>query len=274
MLPRSSLRALGSVTEPHAALLTGKRAIVTAGGSGIGREIAFSLQRAGARVHVCDVSPEMLAALDARGTGLTSTIADVSDPADVDKLFSAAQATLGGLDFLINCAGIAGPTALVENIPPRDWQRTVAVNLHGSFYCSRLAVPLLKAAHGGAIISIASVAARLGYPMRSAYAASKWALIGFTQSLAMELGEFNIRVNAVLPGGVDGERMARVNRDRAVTLGISVEEAVRRDVAQVSLRRYIPVQHVAAMVLYLCSEPGSSITGQSLNVCGNVESLR
>jgi NAD(P)-dependent dehydrogenase (short-subunit alcohol dehydrogenase family) len=252
----------------------GKRVVVTAGGSGIGRAIATHFRNAGAAVHVCDLSPEALAQLTAFDPDMHTSLADVSSPSQVERLFDEAEVTLGGLDFLINNAGVAGPTAPVEDVSAEAWEHTLAVNLHGAFYCTRRAVPLLKRAKGGAIVSISSAAGRLGYPMRSPYATSKWALVGFTQSIAMELGPFNIRANAVLPGGVEGERMARVNAALAQSLGISIDEAKRQDLAQVSLRRYIPVEHIAGMVLYLCSEAGSSITGQSLNVCGNVESLR
>lgn len=254
--------------------LSGKRVVISAGGSGIGRSIALHFRAAGAAVHVCDVSAAALAELATRDAGIHRSLADVSDPSQVQRLFAEVEASLGGLDFLVNCAGIAGPTAYVEDITPQDWQQTVAVNLHGTFYCTRQAVPLLKRAKGGAIVSLSSAAGRLGYPMRSPYAAAKWALIGFTQSIAMELGPFNIRANAILPGSVEGDRMARVNTARAESLGISVEEVKAQDVAQTSLRRYVPPEHIASMALYLCSEAGSNITGQSLNVCGNVETLR
>jgi NAD(P)-dependent dehydrogenase (short-subunit alcohol dehydrogenase family) len=202
------------------------------------------------------------------------SLCDVSNATDVDRLFHEVGLQLGGLDFLINNAGIAGPTARVEEVTPAEWRQTMAVNIDGQFYCARRAVPLLKQAGGGGIVNLSSAAGRLGYPMRSPYAASKWAVIGFTQSLAMELGEFNIRVNAILPGSVEGDRMARVNAARAETLGISVDEVIGRDLSSTSLRCYVPPTHVASMVHYLCSEPGSTISGQCLNVCGNVETLR
>lgn len=257
-----------------AGALAGKRALITAGASGIGRVMAMQFAAAGARVHVCDVSETALAAFSAERPDITGTRADVASPEDVASLVAAASVELGGLDILVNNAGIAGPTAPVEEVTPEEWRRTMSVNIDGQFHCIRAAVPLLRAAGGGSIVNASSAAGRLGYPLRSPYAASKWAVIGLTQSLAMELGPDRIRVNAILPGSVEGERMARINADRAAALGMTVDEVIATDLAQVSLRCYIPPEHVAAMAIYLCSDIGSTITGQSMNVCGNIESLR
>ena len=190
--------------------LKGLRVVITAGGAGIGRAIARHFVADGARVHVCDVAEGALAETRAALPGIGATLADVSDAAQVDKLFDEAAKHLGGLDVLVNNAGIAGPTAAVEDIAPSDWERTIAINITGQFLCARRAVPLLKVAGGGLIVNTASVAGRLGYPLRTPYAASKWAVVGFTESLAMELGSANIRVNAILPGIVAGPRIERV----------------------------------------------------------------
>lgn len=254
--------------------LGGKRALITAGASGIGRVIAMRFADEGARVHVCDVSEHALAEFAAERSDIGGTVADVSDQEAVARLFDAVTARFGGLDILINNAGIAGPTARVEDVTPEEWRQTMAVNIDGQFHCVRLAVPMLRAAGGGSIVNASSSAGRLGYPMRTPYAAAKWAVIGFTQSLAMELGRDKIRVNAILPGSVEGERMARVNAERAATLGVSIDEVIAADLAQVSLACYIPPEHIAAMAVYLCSDIGSTISGQSMNVCGNIESLR
>jgi NAD(P)-dependent dehydrogenase (short-subunit alcohol dehydrogenase family) len=204
---------------------------------------------------------------------VSGTLTDVGSEADVDRLFADVAAQLGGLDVLVNNAGIAGPTAPVEEIAPADWQRTLDVNLTGPFLCTRRAVPLLKQAGGGAIINLASVAARLGFPKRSPYSASKWGLIGLTQTWAMELGPAGIRVNAILPGVVAGERQDRVLQARARAEGISFEEARRQRLQYVSLRSMLSAEDVAELVLYLCSPAGRMISGQSLGVCGNVETL-
>ena len=201
-------------------------------------------------------------------------MADVADARQVDLVFDDLRQSLGGLDVLVNNAGIAGPTAAVEDIDPDDWSRTLAVNITGQFLCARCAVPLLKAAGGGSIINMSSVAGRLGYPLRTPYAASKWAVIGFTKSLAIELGPHDIRVNALLPGIVEGERMRRVIAARADALGVSYDEMESRYLGQVSLHRMVTHADVAAMALFLCSPAGRNISGQSLSVCGNVEVLR
>jgi NAD(P)-dependent dehydrogenase (short-subunit alcohol dehydrogenase family) len=249
----------------------GMRVIVTAGGSGIGRVIAQTFHDAGARVHVCDITPESLD--ECRKAGIGATQADVADPAQVDRLFDEATAQLGGLDVLVNNAGVAGPFSAVEAITLADWERTIAVNLNGMFYCIRRAVPLLKQAGGGLIVNLSSVAGRMGFPFRSPYSASKWAIVGLTETLAMELGPDNIRVNALQPGIVDGERHWRNAKRKAELLGITLEEQERRVLSRVSLRRMVSPEDVANMALFLASDLGKNISGQALSVCGNVETM-
>lgn len=249
----------------------GLRVVVTAGGTGIGRVIAQTFKDNGARVHVCDILPESIE--ECRKAGLGATLADVSDVKQVNALFDAAEAGLGGLDVLINNAGLAGPFSGIENIEIADWERTIAVNLNGMFYCLKRAVPLLKAAGGGLVVNMSSVAGRLGFPFRSPYSASKWAIVGLTQTLAMELGPDNIRVNAIQPGIVDGERHWRNAKRKAALLNITLEEQERRTLSKVSLRRMVSPQDVANMALYLASDLGKTISGQALSVCGNVESM-
>src|SRR5262245_14014236 len=252
----------------------GLRALVTAGASGIGWAIAVALLEEGARVHLCDASAEQLARALREKSQMSGSVADVADVQHIERLFHDVRQSLGGLDVLMNNAGIAGPTGAVEDIAPEDWSRTLAVNITGQFLCARLAVPMRKAAGGGAIINMSSVAGRLGYALRTPYAASKWAVIGFTESLAIELGPYNIRVNALLPGVVRGERIRRVISARAELQGIPYEEMERQYLEQVSLRRMVTAEDVAAMALFLCSPAGSNVSGQSLGVCGNVEVLR
>ncbi|MEK0083911.1 SDR family oxidoreductase [Benzoatithermus flavus] len=251
----------------------GQRVLVTAGASGIGRAIVEALLDAGARIHVCDVDAAVLASFRQSFAGVGATRADVADEADVDRLFAEVEERLGGLDVLVNNAGIAGPTAAVEEITPADWRRCIEVDLTGQFLCARRAVPMLKQAGGGAIVNMSSAAGRLGYAYRTPYAAAKYGVIGFTESLAKELGPFNITVNAILPGIVQGPRIERVIRARAEQLGLSYEEMERRYLEKVSLRRMVTAQEVATMVLYLVSPLGRGVSGQSLGVCGNVETL-
>ncbi len=250
------------------------RVLVTGGASGIGLVIARQLLDAGARVHVCDVSSDALQRAGAELHGVSGTLADVASESDVERLFADVTMQLGGLDVLVNNAGIAGPTSPVEETSLQDWRRTLEVNLTGTFLCTRRAAPLLKVSGGGAIINIASCAARLGFPNRSPYSASKWGLIGLTETWAMELGPAGIRVNAVLPGIVAGERQDRVLQSRAALEGIDVEDVRRQRTQAVSLRSMVSAEDIAESVVFLCSSAGRMISGQSLSVCGNVETLR
>jgi len=253
--------------------LKGLRVVVTAGAGGIGLAISDTLARLGARVVVCDVSDEALASA-ARTVKLEATVnADVSRQADVERLFQTARTTLGGLDALINNAGVAGPTGGVEDIAPEDWRRCIDICLTGQFLCARSAVPMLKAAGGGSIVSMSSAAGRYGYAFRTPYSAAKFGVIGFTQSLAKELGPHGIRVNAILPGIIEGPRIERVISDRARQIGISAEEMTGRYIKNISLRRMTSPYDVASMVAFLLSDAGYNISGQSLGVDGNVETL-
>jgi NAD(P)-dependent dehydrogenase (short-subunit alcohol dehydrogenase family) len=251
----------------------GQRVLVTAGASGIGRAMVEALAEAGARVHVCDVDNAALAGLRAALPGVSATLADVSDDAAVDRLFDDVRAQLGGLDVLVNNAGIAGPTAPIEEIDPADWRRCIDIDLTGQFLCARRAVPLLKAAGGGVMVNMSSAAGRFGYAFRTPYSAAKWGVIALTESLAKELGPHNITVNAILPGIVAGPRIERVIGARAEQLGLPYAEMERQYLEKVSLRRMVTAQEVAAMVLFLVSPLGRGVSGQSLGVCGNVEAL-
>jgi NAD(P)-dependent dehydrogenase (short-subunit alcohol dehydrogenase family) len=255
-------------------LKPGFRALVTAGASGIGRVIAGTLVEAGARVHVCDVDEAALAACCKDLPQVSASHTDVADEAAIERLFEDVRRNLGGLDLLVNNAGIAGPTAGIEKIDPAEWRRTVDVNLNSQFYCTRLAVPMLRQSPGsGAIVNISSVAGRLGYAYRTPYAATKWAIIGLTQSLAKELGPDGIRVNTILPGVVQGPRIERVIRARAETVGVDYATMEKEYLSRVSLHRMVSPQDVADMVLFLCTPAGGNISGQSLSVCGNVETI-
>ena len=251
----------------------GLRVLVTAGASGIGHAIAAALLEDGARVHVCDVSDEALEACRASLSGASFSRADVAAETDVNQLFRDVRTQLGGLDVLVNNAGIAGPTGGIDEIDPAEWRRTVDVNLTGQFYCARLAVPMLRESSNGAIINISSVAGRLGYAFRTPYAATKWAIVGLTKSLAIELGPTGIRVNAVLPGIVEGPRIDRVIAARANQVGVTFDEMTQRYLEKVSLRRMVSQEDIASMVVFLCSPAGRNISGQALSVCGNVETL-
>jgi NAD(P)-dependent dehydrogenase (short-subunit alcohol dehydrogenase family) len=202
---------------------------------------------------------------------MPASLTDVADASAVDAMFAALERAFGGLDILVNNAGIAGPTGPVEKLAPADWRRCVAVNLDGAFLCARRAVPLLKAAGGGAIVNISSTAGLMGYALRTPYASAKWAVIGLSGSLAIEVGPYAIRVNAICPGSVEGARMARVIRAEAAARGVSEEEVRQAYVRTTSLRSFIPPEQIAAMALFLCSDRGASISGQAIAVDGNTE---
>jgi NAD(P)-dependent dehydrogenase (short-subunit alcohol dehydrogenase family) len=247
----------------------GLRVLVTAGAAGIGRAFASTFFEAGGKVFVCDVDPAALSEFRTAYPGIGASLADVSVPVQVDAMFVAGVEFLGGLDVLINNAGISGPTAKVEDISIADWDRTIAVDLNSMFYCTRLAVPLLKAAGGGSIINLSSIAGRLGFPLRTPYSAAKWAVVGFTKSLAIELGPSNIRVNAIQPGLVAGDRVDRVIRAKAKALGMTFDAYREQFVSTISLRRMVTAQDIANMALFLATPAGQNISGQALSVCGD-----
>ena len=251
----------------------GLRVLVTAGAAGIGRVIVEALLKTGARIHICDVVESVLAEALKALPGVSGTLCDVADNDQVEHLFADVRKNLGGLDVLVNNAGIAGPTGGIQDIDPAEWRRTIDVNLSGQFYCARLAVPMLLQAGDGVIINMASVAGRLGYAFRTPYASSKWAIRGLTESLARELGPNGIRVNAILPGIVEGPRMTRVIDTRAKAMGVDYASMEKSYLDKISLRRMTDMSDVAEMVLFLCSSGGRNISGQSLSICGNVETL-
>jgi NAD(P)-dependent dehydrogenase (short-subunit alcohol dehydrogenase family) len=253
--------------------IEGLRALVTAGASGIGLEIARAFVREGARVHVSDIDRPALTALAASDPDLTHSYGDVSNRANVARFFEEALHALGGLDVLVNNAGIAGPTGRVEEINPEDWDRCLEVCLTGQFNCARLAVPHLKQSQNASIINLSSAAGRFGFAMRTPYAAAKWAVIGFTKSLSRELGEFGIRVNAILPGLVAGDRIRRVLEAKAQQRGMSFEEMERDAFANASLKEYVTPQQLADQIVFLCSPRGRTISGQAIAIDGDLQSL-
>ncbi|MCH2292603.1 MAG: SDR family oxidoreductase [SAR324 cluster bacterium] len=254
-------------------LLDGQRALITGAGSGIGKVMAQHFEKAGARIWICDADTNNLEQSLKENPDWNGTPCDVSDENQVDQLFKEMSDSFGGLEILVNNAGIAGPTAPVEEIDPDEWRRSVGVNLNGAFYCTRLATPLLKNSQKASIINISSVAGRLGFARRLPYASTKWAMIGFTESLAKELGPSGIRVNALLPGIVEGPRIEGVFQARAESEGVPYEEVRDRVLNNVSMKRMVSAGDVAEMAVFLCSEAGKNISGQSISVCGNVENL-
>jgi NAD(P)-dependent dehydrogenase (short-subunit alcohol dehydrogenase family) len=252
--------------------LRGARVLVTAGGSGIGRAIAETFVAAGARVHVTDIAEAALQATLAALPSATGTLGDAALIADVDRVHADVVARLGGLDILVNNAGIAGPTGGVESYDDAEVERTIQVNLTSHFYFLRRFVPMLKASsRNPSIIAMSSVAGRLGYSYRTPYAATKWAIVGLVKSLAGELGPDGVRVNAILPGPVQGERMDRVIADRANVTGVTFDEMRDDYLKKASLRRMVEASDVANMALFLASDMARNVSGQVISVDGNME---
>ncbi len=253
--------------------LDNKRVLVTAGASGIGAAAAAMFLEAGSRVHICDVNEAAISEFISNHPGASGSVADVSDEGAVGSLFETVKGELGGLDILINNAGIAGPTDYVENVDYAEWQKCMDVNLGGAFLCARLAIPMLRESKGGAIINLSSTAGLFGYPGRSPYAAAKWAIIGFTKTLAMELGGDGIRCNAICPGAVEGERMDRVIAAESRNTGVSEDKLRATYVSCTSLKTFVSADDIAATMLFLCSDAGAKISGQAVPVDGHSESI-
>jgi NAD(P)-dependent dehydrogenase (short-subunit alcohol dehydrogenase family) len=250
------------------------RVLVTAGANGIGAVVARAFHEAGAHVHVCDIDRLALDRLSTEVPGITGSMADAAVASDVDLVFDDVRSTLGGLDVLVSNAGIAGPTGSIEEIDAAGWERTMAVNLNSQFYFARRAVPMLKRSQANpCLIAMGSVAGRMGYAFRTPYASTKWAIVGLMKSLAIELGPHGVRVNAILPGTVEGDRMTAVIAARAAATGVSFEAMREHYVNKISLRRMVTAEDVAAMALFLCSPAARNVTGQAISVDGNVEYL-
>jgi NAD(P)-dependent dehydrogenase (short-subunit alcohol dehydrogenase family) len=253
--------------------IKGLRVLVTAGANGIGLAIARAFAGEGARVFVCDIDETALAGLGATDPALKGTTCDVSNRASVQKLFDGAAAVLGGLDVLVNNAGVAGPTSKVEDMNPEDWDRCLEVCLTGQFNCTRLAVPLLRNSTNASIVNISSAAGRVGFALRTPYAAAKWGVIGFTKSLSIELGPDNIRVNAILPGLVAGDRQRRVLEAKAQQRGISFKQMEETAFSFTSIKDYVTPQQIADQIVFMCSQRGRTISGQAISVCGDTQML-
>lgn len=259
--------------QPAELGMRGMRVIVTAAGAGIGRAIAMMFAEAGADVWICDLNE---AALDdtCAHARIHGTVADVSSTPSIDAFMGRAIAALGGLDVLVNNAGVAGEGGRLEDLDPDLATATLDTNVTSMFRTCRHAIPVMRRQGSGLIVNISSTAGLFGFPYRSPYAASKWAVIGLTKTLAMELGEFGIRVNAICPGSISGPRMDHVIDLEAAASGRAADEIRRGFEEQVSMRRFIDAREIAGAIAYLASPLGSSVSGQALSVDGHTETLR
>ena len=254
------------------ATMNDKRVLITAGAGGIGRAIADAFLAAGAKVFVCDIDEAALGQVREQLPGVMTSMCDIADRASVASMMAEAVATLGGLDVLVNNAGIAGPAASVAELDPDAWDTVLRVNLTGTFIVTQLASPHLKKSAAGSIVVMSSLAGRFGYPNRSAYATTKWGLIGFTKTLSRELGEFGVRVNAILPGAVEGPRLQQVFQGRASVSGRSVAEEEAAALANQSIKRFVDPADIAALAVFLASQAGRSISGQMIPIDGDSQS--
>ena len=250
--------------------LEGKVAIVTGGGGGIGRAIALRYAREGAAVVVAGPTEDKIRSVEKEildsGGRVQAVRTDVAEEPDVERMVAFALSGFSRVDILVNNAGIAGPTALVPNVSREDWDRTFAVNLTGAFLCAKHVLPHLIERRSGCIINITSIAGLQAYAYRSPYCASKWGMIGLTQTLAQESGQYGITVNAIAPGPVAGPRIERVIRNRAEEMKLPYEEVVRQYVEPTALKRMVEEEDIAAMAVFLASDEGGNITGETLNI--------
>ena len=248
-------------------------AIISAGASGIGLSCARALAAAGYRVLTLDIDVEAVAAFEAEFGEGTAVVCDVSHPAQVETAFASLTEACDRVDVLLNNAGIAGPQQPVEEIEVEAWQSIINTDLNSLFYLTRLVIPFMKTQRSGVILNMSSSAGRYGCPLRSPYVASKWAAIGLAQTWAMELGPWNIRVNALCPGSVGGERIERVIQRDAEERGVSAEDIRTVYQRQSSLRDFASAEDIAAMVCFLSGPGGRMVSGQTIGIDGHTESL-
>jgi NAD(P)-dependent dehydrogenase (short-subunit alcohol dehydrogenase family) len=246
-----------------------QRVLITAGAAGIGLAIAKAFAEDGARIHVADVNKEAVDDITQQYPAITGTVGDISRSADLDTLFNDVQTQLGGLDVLVNNAGIAGAIASAADYPIDTWNAVINVNLTGTFMVTQRAIPLLKQSPAGSIIVMSSLAGRFGYPNRIAYSTTKWGLVGFTKTLSLELGPFGITANTIHPGAVDGPRIQAVFEGRAKVSGRTVEEEIESAMANQSVKKFIDPADIAALALFLAGPHARTVSGQMFPIDGD-----
>tara|TARA_B110000438_G_scaffold215405_1_gene207738 strand:+ start:521 stop:1306 length:786 start_codon:yes stop_codon:yes gene_type:complete len=255
--------------------LTNKNIIISAAADGIGWAMAEICMNNGASVFISDINENKLSLLKEHknyNSSLFIKKVNSNNPQDVLNYFSELKNKITTIDGLINNVGIAGPTGKIEELEIEEWKNTIDININSHFYFSKYSIPLLKI-NGGSIINLSSTAGLFGFPLRTPYAASKWAIIGLTKSLAMELGTFNIRVNAICPGSVSGDRMIRVIKAKAKSMGISEKQLQKDFESMTSLKTFIDKEDIANMVVFLLSDEAKKISGQVMTVDGNTERM-
>lgn len=249
------------------------RVLITGGASGIGRRFAERFAETGARIAVCDADAQAAEELSVAHPEILTRTTDVTNEAQMQAFLDEVEAAWGGVDVVCANAGTGGPAGRIEDMSYADWQACVAVNLHGTFLTCRWAARVMRVQGSGLILITSSTAGLFGYPLRSPYATAKWGLVGLTKTLAMELGPAGVRVNAIAPGAVEGDRMERVLANESAATGRDIEELRASYVENVSLKSWVSADDLADMALFLASPAASKISGQVMAVDGHTEAI-
>ena len=253
-------------------LLKNKKVIISAGASGIGWATTKVCLEKGATVFICDIDEKHLAKTKKHKLNNKKLFiykCDTSNENDVKELFNKINKKTKKIDCLINNVGIAGPTGTIERLKSKDWENTLKVNVISHFHFTKLSIPMLKKNKGGSIINLSSTAGIFGFPLRSPYAASKWAVVGMTKTLAMELGKFNIRVNVICPGTIKGDRMKRVIKDKAKFLKVSKKLIEKEFISMTSMNTWVYEEDIGKMCSFLISDDSLRISGQIISIDGD-----
>ena len=256
--------------------LKNKKIVISAGASGIGWAITKTCVSRGAQVFLCDINDKLINKINKNRKYKNKIFAyecDASNESDVINFFTKVLKKTKKIDSLINNIGIAGPTATLEKINSEEWEKTLQVNVVSHFYFNKQAIAVMKKNKRGSIINLSSGAGIMGFPLRSPYAASKWAIVGLTKTLAMELGKFKIRVNAICPGTIKGNRMKRVVSDKAKFLNISQKMVEKEFISMASMNSWIYEDDIGKMCAFLISNDSERISGQVIGVDGNASRL-
>lgn len=249
------------------------RVMITAGAAGIGLKIAEAFAREGAWIGICDIDNLAVERVRQSHPDWLAMALDVSDDQALERWFNAAEIETRGLDVLVNNAGIAGPIGPVETLDYAEWQRCLTIGLDAQFLAARRVIPVMKRQRAGAIINMSSTSGLHGVGLRSPYVAAKWGVIGFTKSLAIELGPFNIRANAVCPGTVAGDRIERVVAAEAKSRGLTADAVRAEYVGGQSIKRLVEPEEIADLCVYLGSDKARMISGQAFAVDGHSETF-
>ena len=252
---------------------TPQRVVITAGGAGIGRALALAFHASGARVAVCDIDANTIAELAEIQPEIIGRVANVTDADDMAAFLGDVDAAFGGVDVALANAGTGGPAGPIESLDVDDWRACISANLDGAFLLCQWAAAHMKAQKSGSIILTSSTAGMFGYPMRSPYATAKWGVIGLMKTLACELGPYGVRVNAICPGAVEGDRMERVLKNEAAAKSQDIEDVRQIYVKGVSMRTWASADDIADAALFLTSPAASKISGLAMPVDGHTESI-